>query len=279
MDLQGPFGPPERARRIVPVDRCISRAQVLTMVNTAIANQRVAFGKTAHSRFATETSIDMNNADVSEAVANMMLLMHLTTLEPKQICAHAVTLAKLHTKQQERTTKPKPGGELKSWNLKEDLPWERVESALRSDLATLPPRPVCMQGRHVMGLFVEHEKKIRPRSSELNDFRVDKWFQSGGKKGSTLMPAYGVPHIRRRYGRVLRIDGRQHKMAVYELVGADDPKLAQRRLYHVMPVVPKRQYAARDTTADPEVKNKKRPRDAKRAKLAKRAKRAKLRTA
>ena len=69
MDLQGPFGPPERARRIVPVDRCISRAQVLTMVNTAIANQRVAFGKTAHSRFATETSM---NADVSEAVANMM---------------------------------------------------------------------------------------------------------------------------------------------------------------------------------------------------------------
>jgi hypothetical protein len=162
--------------------------------------------------------------------------------------------------------KPEPGGELQSWDLKEDLPWERVESALRSDLATLPPRPVCMQG--LMGMFVEHEKKIRPRRSELNDFRVDKWFQSGGKKGSTLMPTYGVPHIRRKYGRVLRTDGRQHKVAVYELVGTDDPELSQRRLYHVMPVIPKRQYAARDTTADPEIKNKKHSRDAKRAKLA-----------
>ena len=91
------------------------------------------------------------------------------------------------------------------------------------------------------GVFREQTKVRRPRSSLAHG--IDRWENSGGRKGSTVWPA-DAPRLRCQYGKVTR-DGRPPlKYHEYTFIHPQEPgapnthlspQLLQRHLYMVLP--------------------------------------------
>jgi hypothetical protein len=147
--------------------------------------------------------------------------------------------------------------------------WQTIETLLLDQARELPPRPLnidsecvsCPASQHNLlphaeevanahphapacrsfGVFREQAKVRRPRSSLAQG--IDRWENSGGRKGSTVWPAEN-PRLRCQYGKVTR-DGRGPlKYHEYTFIqphepGAPNrhltPELLQRHLYMVLP--------------------------------------------
>ena len=98
--IMGAFvGPPERARRSVPIDQSLDGKRVQTTINMFAAYQRLALAKIAHLRLAFESFIDLRDVDVLAAVASHGKCGKSRGIG--KICIAMAKMVDLHRNQQE----------------------------------------------------------------------------------------------------------------------------------------------------------------------------------